>query len=56
MDLLAKVAVWKENTGTDIWLSTSKGFSDHQFFIRYFSDLSLSKGIAPTSLAFRETG
>ena len=56
MDFLAKEAVSKENTGTVISFKTSKGFSAHQFFIKYFSDFSLSSGMAPVSLAFRETG
>lgn len=56
MDLLAKEAVSKENTGTVISFNTSKGFSAHQFFIKYFYDLSLSTGMAPVSLALRETG
>lgn len=50
MDLLAKEAVLKENTGTVMGPRISNGFSAHQFFIRYFSDFNLRTGIVATYL------
>ena len=54
--MLEKVAVSKEKTGTVISFSISKGLSAHQFFMRYFSDLSLRTGMALISLEWSETG
>lgn len=56
MDLLAKAAESKENTGTANESWTSNGFSDHQFFMRYFSGFSFKVGMSVIYLGLSETG
>lgn len=55
---LRKSPLVKEKTGTVMMEPglTMNGGSDHQFYSRYFSDLSLSKGILPESWRGRLTG
>lgn len=56
IDLLANSAESNENTGTVSDPYTSKGLSDHQFFMRYFSGFNLRVGIVVIYLALSETG
>jgi len=50
--------VWKEKIGTETGALgvRSKGASDHQFYNKCFSDLSLSLGISGASLTERLIG
>lgn len=56
IDLLANSAEPNENTGTVSGPCDSKGFSDHQFFMRYFYGFNFKVGTVVIYLALSDTG
>lgn len=54
--MLANSAEPNENTGTVSGPCDSKGFSDHQFFMRYFYGFNFKVGTVVIYLALSDTG